>query len=609
MLDRIWRVGFFARRPASGWNPQLTKRSRRKPLLEILEAREMLTASLAPLSNVTVPQQLGFQVPLDGSANPSGVQNYTVSSSNPRIAARIAQGPYWTLNVQHDAAPAEPTDVSFAGSLVFQLFEDLTPLTVSRIIQFTQNGYYNGKNFTRIAPNFPGPTDYVAQGGAPNPDGTGNSGQPGTPFADEFVQQLAFTGRGQLAMANAGPNTNDTQFFVTTGTPTFLDFRHTVFGQLVAGSNILALMTQVATQPNPALGGEDSLPVSPIVINSATITPSHPNGVILIDATSARLGDSATITVTAVDPTDNTSVTEQFQVTIGPYNGPSTPPINFVPFANPVNLSTEANTAANVQLLGQSGFPSPSANVTLTYQLVSQPANGTISQFDPATGTLVYTPNPNFFGIDTFEYRVTSTGPQATPAQTVSIPGTVTVNVGAARTGAVRLINGALVVTPLPRSDRGTDVIRVTQQADSTVPGGQRIVVLVNGIPDVTQPPANSVVQLVVFGTKANTDIFVEPDVKLRATLDGGHGGRNTVRFGGGRTVGHGWFGQTLLVAGPGPNAMVGRRGNVRFKPNSSTFLAFEGVPQPRNQRNRPQPPGGTYYRFAQGRLIPVATI
>jgi cyclophilin family peptidyl-prolyl cis-trans isomerase len=70
----------------------------------------------------------------------------------------------------------------------------------------------------------------VAQGGAPNPDGTGNSGQPGTPFADEFVQQLTFTDTGtqqqpagQLAMANAGPNTNDVQFFVTTGAPTFLD--------------------------------------------------------------------------------------------------------------------------------------------------------------------------------------------------------------------------------------------------------------------------------------------------------------------------------------------------------------------------------------------------
>src|SRR5208337_2168253 len=107
-----------------------------------------------------------------------------------------------------------------------------------------------------------------------------------------------------------GPNTNNTQFFVTTGTPTFLDFKHTVFGQLVSGSDILADMTKVSVQPNTtntALNGENSLPVSPIVINLAQLTTTSLNGVIHINTTSATPGQTATITVTATDPTDNTT--------------------------------------------------------------------------------------------------------------------------------------------------------------------------------------------------------------------------------------------------------------------------------------------------------------
>jgi hypothetical protein len=80
-----------------------------------------------------------------------------VTSDNPRIAASIAQGLFWTLNVQH--ASSGTNDPSFAGALTFQHFQDLTPNTVSHITQFTANGYYNGKDFTRIANNFPGAID------------------------------------------------------------------------------------------------------------------------------------------------------------------------------------------------------------------------------------------------------------------------------------------------------------------------------------------------------------------------------------------------------------------------------------------------------------------
>src|SRR5262245_1140552 len=432
MWHRIRESRFHTRRSTTETDSRPRRRAALHPFREILEDRELMTASLAPLPSITVPAQLGFQVALDGSGNSNPSQTYTVTSDNPNIIATIAQGTFWTLNVQHNSSGAG--DPAFAGALTFQLFQDLTPNTVAHIEQFTTDGYYNGKDFTRIVNNFPGPTDFVAQGGAPNPNGTGNSGQPGTPFADEFVQQLAFTNSNQLAMANAGPNTNDTQFFVGTGVPSFLDFKHTIFGQLVSGQNILAQMTQVATTTNSALGGEKSLPVSPIVINSATLSDTNVNGVIHINTNSARAGDTANITVTATDPTDGSKVSESFTVTVTAYTGPTTNatvPINFVPFANPVSASTRLNSPVTVTLSGQSGFPDATTPGTLSFQLLSQPAHGTISQFNAATGTLVYTPNTNFRGIDTFQYQVVATGPQSTPAQTVSLPATVTIAVTA----------------------------------------------------------------------------------------------------------------------------------------------------------------------------------
>jgi cyclophilin family peptidyl-prolyl cis-trans isomerase len=607
MWDQIGNRGPAAGRPAVAARSLASRRVRSRPLVEVLEGRALLTASLAPLSNISVPAQLGYQVPLDGSGNTSGTQTYTVTSDNPRIAASIAQGPFWTLNVQHNAS-SQPSDISFSGALTFQLFSDLTPNTVAQISNFTNAGWYNGKDFTRIANGFPGATDFIAQGGAANPDGTGTTPFPN--FNDEFVQSLTFTGTDQLAMFNAGPNTNNTQFLVTTGTPTSLDFKHTVFGQLVAGQNILNDMTKVVTTTNPADGGAKTLPVSPIVINSAVLSTSNVNGVVHLDTTSARAGDTGTITVTAKDPTDNTTRNESFKVTVAAYNGPTTNatvPINFVPFANPVTASTQVNSPTAIQLAGQSGFPDTTTPGTLTYKLLSQPAHGTISSFNASTGTLTYTPNTNYFGPDTFQYQVLASGPQSAPNNIPSLPATVSVTVGALNTGAVRLINDVLLITPPPRST-GTDSIHITQQADATVTGGQKIVVLVNGLPDLIQPPSISLTQIVAFGTKAGTDIVVDPNVGVPTTLDGGHGSKNVITAGGGPSRLHGWFGHTVLVGGTGPNQFIGRKGHVRFKPSRTTTEIFAGVPKPRSLHNRLRavPPGGTFYRFVGGRLVPI---
>jgi hypothetical protein len=286
------------------------------------------------------------------------------------------------------------------------------------------------------------------------------------------------------------------------------------------------------------------------------------------------------------------------------------------PITTPVTTGTPINTPLNAQLNARNGYPSTSFTNTITYQLLSQPAHGTISNFNATTGTFTYTPNPGYTGQDFFQYDAIATPSSASFSTATSWATTVSIATGV-NSGAVRVTpsnpNGTsipnsnvLVVTPLPGNHKVTDNIHVTQVADPSVIGGQKIVVMINGEPDLVQPATSSLLHIVVFGTKANDNIQVDPDVTVPTTLDGGHGGNNVVKGGGGPTREHGWFGHTLLVGGVGSNQLIGRKGVVRFQPSSTTTTIFAGVPHERGRRQRASQPGGTFYRFVHGRVVPV---
>ena len=570
-----------------------------------------MAASLAPLSNLNVPSQTGYQLPLDGSGSNSPTQTFTATSDNPHVLVQPAQGPFWTIKVSHQAS-STPGDVTFTDQpMTFQLFPGLTPNTVSQITNLTNSGFYvnQGKFFPRIVKNF------VAQGGSTSATSTPppppSSGVPS--IATEIVQQLAFNGSAQLAMANTGqPNSTQAQFFVTYGAQTSLDYLYSLFGQLVAGQNTLTDLSNVTVHSNGSTTmPEVSVPDSQVTITSASLSQTNPNGVLLIDATSAAVNQTANITVTATDPKDGSHVTRTFKVnvTAPPTIPPTTmPPINFIPAAIPQSISTAVNTPLSVTLTGQ-GSPDTSNPGTLSFKIISPPSHGTITPVNPATGTLVYTPTAGFRGGDTFQFDVTATYSKNTPTQITSLPSTVSVLVGAEPTGAVHLIDNVLVVTPVPRTDRGTDNIHVTGFEDQTVDGGQRVVVFVNGVPDTNDPPTSSLDQIVVFGGKASTDIQVDPNVlpTVPVTLDGGHGGDNVIQAGSGPTREHGWFGHTLLIGGTGSDALIGRKGFVRFKPTPTTNLIYAGNIKPRFS-HRTVEPTGTFYRFEKGRLVPVLT-
>ena len=116
------------------------------------------------------------------------------------------------------------------GQVRAALFPDDAPLTVANFVNLAQRGFYDGLRFHRVV------ADFMIQGG--DPTGTGRGG-PGYTFADEFSPRRKHDAAGTLSMANAGPGTNGSQFFITHGPQPHLDGRHSVFGRVVSGQEVV----------------------------------------------------------------------------------------------------------------------------------------------------------------------------------------------------------------------------------------------------------------------------------------------------------------------------------------------------------------------------------
>ena len=116
------------------------------------------------------------------------------------------------------------------GTIRIELFADKTPKTVANFEKLAKESFYDGLTFHRVIP------DFMIQGGCPKGDGTGG---PGYKFADEFHPSLKHDSPGILSMANAGPNTNGSQFFITHVPTPWLDGKHTVFGKVIEGQDVV----------------------------------------------------------------------------------------------------------------------------------------------------------------------------------------------------------------------------------------------------------------------------------------------------------------------------------------------------------------------------------
>ena len=141
------------------------------------------------------------------------------------------------------------------GSITVELYNDLAPKTVANFEKLAKDGFYNGIIFHRVIPNF------MIQTG--DPTGTGMGG-PGYSFEDEFGPGLKHDKPGTLSMANSGPNTNGSQFFITTVPTPWLDGRHAIFGSVISGQDVVDAISR-------ADRGANDKPVQEIKMNSVTI--------------------------------------------------------------------------------------------------------------------------------------------------------------------------------------------------------------------------------------------------------------------------------------------------------------------------------------------------
>ena len=141
------------------------------------------------------------------------------------------------------------------GAIELELFPDEAPKTVENFTKLASDGYYDGLTFHRVIP------DFMIQGGCPRGDGTGG---PGYTFEDEFNDHPV--ARGYLAMANSGPDTNGSQFFIVTADACpWLDGKHTVFGRITSGQDVADAISQGERD-------ERDRPVEPVLLESVQLT-------------------------------------------------------------------------------------------------------------------------------------------------------------------------------------------------------------------------------------------------------------------------------------------------------------------------------------------------
>ncbi|MGB5289236.1 MAG: peptidylprolyl isomerase [Ignavibacteriaceae bacterium] len=151
------------------------------------------------------------------------------------------------------------------GTIEIELFADETPKTVENFVGLANKGYYNGVIFHRVI------KDFMIQGG--DPTGTGRGGESfwGGKFADEIVPSLTHDVPGILSMANAGPNTNGSQFFITLVPTSWLDGKHTVFGKVIEGMDVVYDIGKVQTSK------PGDKPLKDVVMESVTIEQREVN--------------------------------------------------------------------------------------------------------------------------------------------------------------------------------------------------------------------------------------------------------------------------------------------------------------------------------------------
>ncbi|GLJ26658.1 hypothetical protein SUGI_0518530 [Cryptomeria japonica] len=140
--------------------------------------------------------------------------------------------------------PPEVTLETSIGPVTVELYNKHAPKTCRNFVELSRRGYYNNVKFHRII------KDFMVQGGDPTGTGRGGESIYGPKFEDEITRELKHTGAGILSMANAGPNSNGSQFFITLAPTPWLDGKHTIFGRVCRGMEVVKRLGNVQTDRN-----------------------------------------------------------------------------------------------------------------------------------------------------------------------------------------------------------------------------------------------------------------------------------------------------------------------------------------------------------------------
>lgn len=321
------------------------------------------------IGDTTVQIGSPLHIPVDAYDPDGGPLTVTVSVDDPTLLNATVITGNRSIRV----------DMAGYGDMVFELFEQRAPTAAGRVADLAEDGFYDGIIFHRIVDGF------VIQAG--DPTGTGTSGSSLGNFDDDFHPDLQHNRPGVLSFAKSADDTNNSQFFITEVPTRFLDFNHSIFGQLVEGEDVREAISSTATPASEGTGSSQR-PDNDIVINTIEVFQDTENSVIMLKPTGNATG-STNVTVTVTDQDGNTH-SETFLASVVADTANSQPFLNDItqPPISPVNTpSTLQLTSIDVE--GDA--------VTYFAQSSSAASNGTVS-VDPTTGLVTVTPASGFAG-------------------------------------------------------------------------------------------------------------------------------------------------------------------------------------------------------------------